>query len=153
MKTKIFDGGWWQWGLLAVLLLGTWGTCTAQLNPTPLSQEGARDAGSSNQPTPPLIPLQPAEEKALYSNNNLTETEIRMGQAYLAQEVQMVKDSRKLLALAARLNAEVASQHGSGLTPAERKEVAEIEKLAHSVRTKMQAPVPPVTKALFQAGP
>ena len=150
MRTRIFDRGWWQWGLLAVLLLGAGETCPAQLNPAPLSQEGARDAGSSNQPTPPLISLQPTEEKALYGNNNLMETQSRMRQAYLAQEAQMVKDTHKLVQLANKLNAEVASQHGSGLTPAERREVAQIEKLARSVRTKMQAPVP---SSLFQTAP
>jgi len=151
MRTKVFDKGWRQWGLLAVLLLGVAGTCAAQSTGVgPLSHEGARDAGASNQPTPPLLPLPPAEEKSLYSNDNATEAQIRLRKVYLAQEVQMVKDTRKLLQLASKLNTEVASQHGGALTPAELREVAQIEKLARSVRTKMEAPVP---SSLFQTGP
>lgn len=142
---RIFTKGPWRSGLLAALLLAGAGCCAAQLDPTPLSQAGTTDAGISNQPTPPMMPS--VLEKSGYSSNNATEAQIRMRQVYLAQAMQMVKDSKKLVEVAAKLNAEVASQHGGKLTPGELREVAQIEKLAHSVRTKMEAPVP---STLFQ---
>lgn len=49
----------------------------------------------------------------------------------------MVSDADKLLSLARQLDAEVASNPTEELTPAEMQKVAEIEKLARSVKTKM----------------
>lgn len=142
MRTRILGKWPWLCGLPAVLLLAAGYGAAQSTGVGPLSQEGARDAGLSNQPAPSPIPLPPEEAKDLYGDNNASQANNWMLRAYLAQEMQMVKDSHKLVALAAKLNAEVASQHGSPLTPAERKEVAQIEKLARSVRTKMEAPVP-----------
>ena len=73
-----------------------------------------------------------------------------MRKVYLDQQKKMVKDSYKLVQLARKLNAEVATQNGAALTPAELREVAQIEKLARSVRSKMQEPVP---IGLFQPQP
>lgn len=61
---------------------------------------------------------------------------------YLAQQKAMVKDTDRLLELAKQLDAEVGSEHAGMLTPEERREAAEIEKLARSVKEKMSAPVP-----------
>lgn len=115
----------------------------------PLNAEIPSDAGISNQPAPPTLPVQDPGPFALADND--APTQMRVWQAYMVQEMQMMKDSRKLLEMANKLNAEVAAQHGAPLTPAERKEVAAIEKLAHSVRTKMQAPVPPIAKTMILA--
>lgn len=103
--------------LAAVLLAGA-GHCAAQSSSLGLSKGGG------------------------FSHDPATEGQIRLQQVYKAEEKKMVQDSQKLVELANKLNAEVAAQHGGALTPAERKEVEQIEKLAHSVRTKMQQPVP-----------
>jgi len=49
----------------------------------------------------------------------------------------LVSDSDKLLKLARQLDAEIASNSTDELTPQELHKVAEIEKLAHNVKTKM----------------
>jgi hypothetical protein len=49
----------------------------------------------------------------------------------------MVTDSDKLLKLARQLDAEIASNSTDDLTPQELQKIAEIEKLAHNVKTKM----------------
>jgi hypothetical protein len=49
----------------------------------------------------------------------------------------MVSDADKLLKLARQLDAEIASSPGDELTPEEMRKVAEIEKLARNVKTKM----------------
>ena len=47
-------------------------------------------------------------------------------------------DAGKLLSLAADLQAEVCNQGGDTLTPAETKKLAEIQKLAHRVKSKLR---------------
>lgn len=49
----------------------------------------------------------------------------------------LVSDSDKLLKLARQLDAEIASNSTDELTPQELHKLAEIEKLAHNVKTKM----------------
>lgn len=130
-----------QSGLVAVLLLAAGAQAAGQSSPTDaqLNARQGRQIAAANRAT-----------EDSYSNDTDTQAQIQMRQVYLAEEVQMVRDSQKLVKLANKLNAEVASQHGSALTPGERKELAAIEKLARSVRTKMEAPVP---STLFQTRP
>ena len=47
-------------------------------------------------------------------------------------------DAGKLLSLAADLQAEIGNQGGDTLTPAETKKLAEIQKLAHRVKSKLR---------------
>lgn len=47
-------------------------------------------------------------------------------------------DAAKLLSLAADLKAEIGNQDSDTLTPAETKKIAEIQKLAHRVRSKLR---------------
>ena len=64
----------------------------------------------------------------------------------------MVSDTNKLLKLARELNDEVAAKNAAALTPDQLHKIAEIEKLAHSVKEKMadgvgqptQSAVPPL---------
>lgn len=154
MRMKIFCKWAWQCGLPAILLLAGAATSAGQQLPNgPPGQLNSRSQANPNiDPTLQAIHAGAAANEAslgIYANNQLTEAEFLKRQAYMAQEVQMVKDSKKLLELATKLNAEVASQHGAALTPGELREVAQIEKLAHSVRTKMEAPVP---SSLLQPG-
>lgn len=53
------------------------------------------------------------------------------------RQKHLVSDAAKLLKLATELNAEVSSGNSDALTPSELRKVAEIEKLARSVKDKM----------------
>jgi hypothetical protein len=55
----------------------------------------------------------------------------------------MIADTNKLVKLAAALNAEINGKHRGELTPDQLRQVAEIEKLAHSVKEKMCTSVRP----------
>lgn len=61
----------------------------------------------------------------------------RLRQLNVARQKAMVSDATKLLALARELNDDLTANRGN-ISPAEqRKKIAEIEKLAHSVKEKM----------------
>ena len=55
----------------------------------------------------------------------------------------LVADTQRLVKLASELNAEINSSHQAQLTPDQLRTIAEIEKLAHSVKQKMSTPVAP----------
>ena len=57
------------------------------------------------------------------------------------RQKSMVADTDKLLKLVREYNAEVASNDSSSLSPNELRQLAEIEKLAHSVKEKMSTSV------------
>jgi hypothetical protein len=63
------------------------------------------------------------------------------------RQKSMASDASKLLQLVTELNEEIARSNGGELTPEQLRMVAEIEKLAHSVRDKMamslRGPQPP----------
>jgi hypothetical protein len=69
------------------------------------------------------------------------------------RQKRMVADAEKLLKLAAELNAEVKAANTGTLTPAQLREVAEMEKLAHSVKKEMSSSmrIPPDTGSAFSA--
>jgi hypothetical protein len=56
----------------------------------------------------------------------------------IAQHKAMVEDTGKLVKLVSELNAEISSTNPSALTAEQLRKVAEIEKLARSVRDKMR---------------
>jgi hypothetical protein len=58
-----------------------------------------------------------------------------------AQHQSMVADTDRLLKLIADLNEQINSSNAHSLTPQQQRMVAEIEKLAHSVRDKMRMTV------------
>jgi hypothetical protein len=145
MRMKIFNQWLWLVGMLAILLLDA-ALCAAQS--AAVGEAGMPDPVGSPHAVPQLLLSQ---DHSSYSTNDSTEAEIRMRRlAYQAEEKRMVKETNQLLELAKKLNAEVASQRGAVLTPVELREVAEIQKLAHSVRTKMTSPV---AGGLMQVGP
>ena len=61
-----------------------------------------------------------------------------MRQLNEAQHKAMVSDTDKLLKLVTEFNAEIGSTNPESLTPEQLRKVAEIEKLAHSVKEKMR---------------
>ncbi len=142
MSMKISGGKMRLCGLLAVLLLAVPGLRTVAQS-SAVGMVGMPERVPSQHAVPPLLLSQ---DHSSFSNDNVTEAQIGQRQIYLAEQKQMVKNAAKLVQLAAKLNTEVSSQHVSALTPAELREVAQIEKLARSVRTKMLEPVP---SALF----
>ena len=69
------------------------------------------------------------------------EYEKRLRALNALRQKSLVEDTNKLLKLAAELNAEVSSAHPDALTAEQLHKLAEIEKLARSVKEKMSAPV------------
>jgi len=59
------------------------------------------------------------------------------------RQKEMVSDTNKLLKLARELNEEVAASHATAFTPDQIRKIAEIEKLAKSVRERMTSAVGP----------
>jgi hypothetical protein len=57
------------------------------------------------------------------------------------RQKQLVADTNKLLKLAQELDAEIAGANPGSLTPDQLRRIAEIEKLAHSVKEKMSTSV------------
>lgn len=151
-RAQIFGEGVWLCALAAALLLTPGTRARAQATMPPGSHSGSQGStsmagspglgsGNHSQSARPTS-AEEAEQKAGFSVDNTTEARIRMRKVYLDQQKKMVKDTYKLVDLARKLNTEVAKQNGAALTPAELREVAQIEKLARSVRSKMQEPVP-----------
>ncbi len=67
--------------------------------------------------------------------------ERRMRALNIERQKEMVSDTNKLLRLARELNAEVAAQRSNALTPDQLHKIAEIEKLARSVKERMTSAV------------
>lgn len=67
--------------------------------------------------------------------------EKRLQMLNAAQHQSMVADTDKLLKLVTDLNSQINSSNSSSLTPEQLRMVADIEKLAHSVRDKMRMSV------------
>ncbi len=65
----------------------------------------------------------------------------RMRALNIERQKEMVADANKLLKLARELNSEVAAQKSDALTPEQLRRVAEIEKLARSVKERMTSAV------------
>lgn len=61
----------------------------------------------------------------------------------IERQKEMVSDTNKLLKLARELNDEVAASHATSFTPDQMRKIAEIEKLAKSVRERMTSAVGP----------
>lgn len=68
-------------------------------------------------------------------------SEKRLKALNTAQHNAMVADADKLLKLVAQLNEQINNSNAHSLTPGQLRMVAEIEKLAHSVRDKMRMTV------------
>jgi hypothetical protein len=75
------------------------------------------------------------------SNSDPLEEEKRLRALNTARQKSIVSDTNKLLKLAGELDAEIGHANGDSLTPEQLRKVAEIEKLAHSVKEKMSTPV------------
>jgi hypothetical protein len=93
--------------------------------------------GSQFPTTPHGMPQDSNENSPLYNQSPPGEAEKRLRMINAERQKSMVSDTDKLLKLATELNNEIAKSNPGALTPAQLRKVAEIEKLAHSVRDKM----------------
>ncbi len=66
----------------------------------------------------------------------------------LARQKAMISDADKLLKLAKEVNDEIAAKDVTSLTDDQLRKIAEIEKLAHSVKEKMADGVPQAGQSL-----
>jgi hypothetical protein len=133
--------------LLLALILAL--PCAAQ-NTTPTN--GAQSS------THGFHPVQDVDDMAPGAADDPLYAERRLRQLNLAQHKAMVADTDKLVKLANELNAEIGRTNPGLLTPEQLRKVAEIEKLAHSVKDKMRmsvqgvpgfqipSPLPPITQ-------
>lgn len=85
-------------------------------------------------------------------NGDLAMEEKRLNALNTERQKNMIADTNKLLKLAAELNAEVNGKNLGQLTPDQLRKVAEIEKLAHSIREKMSTSVKPAP-SMMDSGP
>jgi hypothetical protein len=69
------------------------------------------------------------------------------------RQKEMVSDTNKLLKLARELNEEVATSKATEFTPDQLRKIAEIEKLAKSVRERMTSAVGPQQPTPYLQGP
>ncbi len=75
------------------------------------------------------------------TDGSLIENEKRLRALNADRQKSLVSDAAKLLKLAQQLNAELAQSPADELTPAQVRKMAEIEKLARSVKAKMSTSV------------
>lgn len=99
------------------------------------TQMPGTQTGSRMQPQIPQMGIPPIV------GPNATFQERRIRQLNVERQKEMVSDTNDLLKLTAQLNAEVAKNHSSDLTPDQERMLARIEKLAKSIREKMSNPV------------
>lgn len=102
------------------------------------AQQGPQFGGppfSQGQMQDPMSPTFPGD------NGNLEMQTKRLEALNALRQKSLVSDTNKLVKIAAQLNAEINGAHPHSLTPEQYRMVAEIEKLAHSIREKMVTPV------------
>lgn len=94
-------------------------------------------------PRAPTSPIGPQVGGVIGGNSDddSVEQEKRLKALNAERQKSMVADTNKLLKLAGELNAELAGEHPESLNPDQLRKVAEIEKLAHSVKDKMSMSV------------
>ena len=103
-----------------------------------LSRVGHSQGGNSQLPVSPHgFPQQDNTPFSTMDGSNSVESEKRMRMINTDRQKSLVADANRLLALATELNNEIAKSNTGDLTPEQIRKVAEIEKLAHSVKDKM----------------
>ena len=102
------------------------------------AQNGSSTGSKSGMPQP-FSQLPSADDNIGPGDPLWQEKQLRMLNA--ARQKQLVADTDKLLNLAKQLDAEIGSTNPDSLTPEQLRRIAEIEKLAHSVKEKMATSV------------
>lgn len=109
----------------------------------PLSHRASAQIGHAPMQQPigqPGLAQQPMGPPDTYSSNPAME-ERRLRELNAERQKSIVADTNRLVKLAAELNGEINGAHPASLTGDQLRKLAEIEKLAHSVREKMSTPL------------
>jgi hypothetical protein len=110
--------------------------------------DGSQSPSSSGAPDHPEHPrFEPALGDDGTSDPVMTERRVRA--LNMVRQKLLVQDTNKLFRLAKELNQEVAATNPSAWTPDQLHKIAEIEKLAHSVRERMAMGVGEPSPSLF----
>ncbi len=122
--------------LLRLLLAGT---ALAVLLPACSAVLSAQQATGPYAPTPPVWDGEPVDSSPSRGlNPNMAKMERqRMIALNAERQKNLVADSNRLVKLASELNAEINNTHQAELTPEQLRMIAQIEKLAKSVKDKM----------------
>ncbi len=137
---------WWQVPVrhvAALVLLGL--PLSGQQSPTPLPQPGNGRLNPHN-PNNPNNQNGPVE-------SSFAPDKKRLRLLNVERQKEIVSDTARLLQLAQELNAEVAGKEASGMTAEDLRKVAEIGKLAKSVKQKMSFGVGSSPSLLDPIGP
>ncbi|MGB7546480.1 MAG: hypothetical protein WBM14_01915, partial [Terracidiphilus sp.] len=103
---------------------------------------GARAVAPAGQvPIPNPLNQHPQSPFDAYGDMDPAVAEKQLRALNAERQKSMVSDADKLLKLAGELHAEIDAGSSASLTPAQLRKVAEIEKLAHSVKQKMSLAV------------
>jgi hypothetical protein len=117
------------------------------------SQSTGTKSGSDGSQTPPhaTVPEHPRFEPAPSDDESPDSiaTERRVHALNMVRQKLLVQDTNKLFRLAKELNQEVAATNPSAWTPDQLHKIAEIEKLAHSVRERMAMGVGEPSPSMF----
>jgi hypothetical protein len=106
------------------------------------SSTGSQTLGSAQLPgVTRSMQLSGIEYPSMSDGHDASRAEKRLSMMNAERQKTLVDDTNKLLALAKELNGEIAQSNTGELTPEQLRKVAEIEKLAHSVRDKMSLSV------------
>ena len=117
----------------AALLLAAGLSTVAARAQQSVSSGGGQVSGSAARRT-----VQTADQSLVADTGSPIFKERRLRQLTLAQHKAMVSDTDKLLKLVTELNAEIGASNPAVLTADQLRKVAEIEKLARSVKDKMR---------------
>lgn len=91
----------------------------------------------TQEPVRPDKPIQAGVESPDDDRRTTTMTESQLRELNQERQKQMVADANKLLKLARELNDEISAANRGTLTPDQLRKIAEIEKLARSVKERM----------------
>jgi hypothetical protein len=88
-----------------------------------------------------------------YDQHNSVDEEKRLRALNAERQKSLVSDTNKLLKLAQELEAEVSSESPGSLDAAQLRKIAEIEKLARSVKEKMSTSMRPTAEYMVPSIP
>jgi hypothetical protein len=97
------------------------------------AQSGLQSPRAPSAPVPPSVGGMIGDT----SDEDSVEAQKRLKAINAERQKSLVADTNKLFKLATELNAELAGEHSESFNPDQLRKVAEIEKLAHSVKEKM----------------
>ena len=135
-------------GLAILLSLTVIPAARSQSTGSTSGSNGSQSTSSSGAPEHPEHPrFEPAPGDDDSSDPVTSERRVRA--LNMVRQKLLVQDTNKLFRLAKELNQEVATTNPSAWTPDQLHKIAEIEKLAHSVRERMAMAVGEPSPSIF----